>query len=78
MLPDVVKLVGTVEDCAAGARALVLMTESPEIVHADWREIVHNTTLPRFLFDRRNALDPAQMIELGFDYWAVSRGRVFC
>ncbi len=74
VLPDVVKLVGTVEDCAAGARALVLMTEWPEIVQADWREIVHSTRLPRFFFDGRNALDAAQMMELGFDYRGVGRG----
>ena len=56
------------------SQALVLLTEWPEIVDAEWGEIAKSMRAPQFLFDGRNALVPAQMAGLGFQYHGVGRG----
>ena len=61
-------------ECAEGAQALVLMTEWPEIVDADWEELADRARPPRFLFDGRNALGPGRMRDLGFEYRGIGRG----
>jgi UDPglucose 6-dehydrogenase len=76
VVPKSVSLAEDLLDCTRGAQALVLMTEWPEIVEADWERIASSTMLPRFLFDGRNALDPVWMQELGFQYCGVGRGAV--
>ena len=73
-LPSAVQIGEDLFSCTRGAEALVLITEWPEIVAADWREIAGHTKPPRFLFDGRNALDSARMRELGFNYHGVGRG----
>ena len=55
------------------AEALVLMTEWTEIVNHDWAAIAGEMDPPRFIFDGRNALDPAAMTGLGFEYMGVGR-----
>ena len=69
-------LIKSAVGCAEGAQALVLMTEWPEIVEADWEAIARSTRQPRFLFDGRNALDGGRMRDLGFDYIGVGRGAI--
>ena len=56
-----------------GAQAAALMTEWDQIVQADWRTIARQMCQPRFLFDGRNALEPAAMERLGFEYRGVGR-----
>ena len=73
-VPDSVKLVTDPLSCAQDVQALVLMTEWPEIVDADWEQIAGAMSLPRFIFDGRNALDPERMLDLGFRYCGVGRG----
>ena len=65
----------TVDPVAATrrAQAAVLMTEWDPIVGADWDTIAGEMRPPRFLFDGRNALDPARMMRLGFEYNGVGR-----
>lgn len=63
-------------DCTKNAQALVLMTEWPEIIEADWERVAGSIDMPRFLFDGRNALDPSRMRALGFQYCGVGRGAV--
>lgn len=75
-LPASVQVEEELAACVAGAQALVLMTEWPDIVGADWREIARCVKAPRFLFDGRNALEPQQMFSLGFQYRGVGRGLV--
>ncbi|MCH7786332.1 MAG: UDP-glucose/GDP-mannose dehydrogenase family protein, partial [Chloroflexi bacterium] len=72
-LPESVTLMSEPKTCAEGAQALVLMTEWPQIVGADWEEISSITMSPKFLFDGRNALEPEQMSRLGFHYLGVGR-----
>ena len=55
------------------AQALVLMTECPEIVYGDWGEVAAQMDPPRLIFDGRNALDPAKITSLGFEYMGVGR-----
>lgn len=73
VLPESVALVSDPKTCAEGVQALVLMTEWPQIVEADWEEISSLTMSPKFLFDGRNALEPEQMTRLGFHYLGVGR-----
>ena len=63
------ELLPSVED----AQAVVLTTEWPQIVEADWASVAGRMTAPRLLFDGRNSLDPKSMVELGFDYVGVGR-----
>lgn len=73
-LPEAVSLTEDLLAATAGTQALVLLTEWPEIVGAEWGEIAKSMRAPQFLFDGRNALAPAQMTELGFRYHGVGRG----
>ena len=72
-LPNTVHVVDDLLSCTRGAQALVLMTEWPEIVAADWAAVASHTKSPRFLFDGRNTLDAAKMQALGFHYHGVGR-----
>ena len=69
-----VDLVCDLFECVDHAEALVLMTEWPEIVDADWEEVARRTEPPRFVFDGRNALSPVAMQRYGFEYRGVGRG----
>ena len=62
--------------CSLGSQALVLMTDWEEIVSADWKEMARLVEPPKLLFDGRNALDPARMGDLGFQYRGVGRRAV--
>ena len=72
-LPPAVRLVGSVTEAASQAQALVLLTEWGEIVNADWPALAELMLPPRFLFDGRNALDPVELSNLGFEYVGVGR-----
>ena len=74
LLPACVGIADAPEEVASGAGALVLLTEWPEVANADWAGMSARMRHPRFLFDGRNALDPARMSRLGFEYMGVGRG----
>mgnify|MGYP002336326990 CR=1 FL=1 len=71
VLPGV-ELHGAIADAAAGADALVLVTEWPELADADWPAI-RATMRDDVLIDGRNFLDPARAREAGFTYEGVGR-----
>jgi UDPglucose 6-dehydrogenase len=73
VLPESVDLVDTFIECVEEAQALVLMTEWPEFVNADWGDVARRMGRPLFLFDGRNVLDQFQMQQYGFLYQAVGR-----
>ena len=75
-LPPSVQPAATAEEAADCAEALMLITEWPEIVGADWGAIAAKMRPPRFLFDGRNALDARRMSRLGFEYLGVGRGDI--
>ncbi|MCL6597580.1 MAG: UDP-glucose/GDP-mannose dehydrogenase family protein [Alicyclobacillus macrosporangiidus] len=60
-------------EAAAGADAVLLLTEWPQIVGLNWqalRQVVQGNVL----LDARNALQPAEMRRAGFQYMGVGRG----
>ena len=59
---------------AAGADAVVLMTEWTSYLSLDFDHLA-NAMRGRFLFDARNALDPALVMAAGLDYLGVGRSR---
>jgi UDPglucose 6-dehydrogenase len=64
--------VATIEEAVAGADAVVLVTEWPELARVDW--VALRPTLARGLFvDGRNFLDPAAMRAAGYEYEGVGR-----
>ena len=67
-------MAGAAEAAAEGGQALVLITEWPEIVGADWEAIASPVRPSKFLIDGRNALDPSRMNRLGFEYTGVGQG----
>jgi UDPglucose 6-dehydrogenase len=74
VLPASVRLTGSVAEAAETARALVLVTEWEEIVNAGWEDVARCMAHPRLVYDGRNALDPAEMRGLGFEYLGVGSG----
>ena len=55
-------------DVANEADALIVLTESEEFRHLDWRRIYKTMARP-LVIDGRNLLDPAFMAEIGFEYY---------
>ena len=72
-LPGAVCMADSPVEAAEGAQAVVLLTEWPQIVRAEWPCIAAAMCPPRLLFDGRNALDPGAMRALGFEYAGVGR-----
>jgi UDPglucose 6-dehydrogenase len=59
-------------DVARDADALLVLTEWPEFRQLDWTRISELMSRP-LLVDGRNLLDPAAMMELGFEYHSFGR-----
>lgn len=72
-LPAAVRLTDSPVEAAEGTQAVVLLTEWPQIVQAEWPCIAAAMCPPRLLFDGRNALDADAMRALGFEYAGVGR-----
>jgi UDPglucose 6-dehydrogenase len=64
--------VPTVAEAVAGADAVVLVTEWPELAELDW-EALADTMRTRVFVDGRNMLDPAKMRAAGFAYEGIGR-----
>ena len=75
VLPSCVSFADSPKSAAWGTQALLLLTEWPEIVAANWSAISAQMRAPKFVFDGRNALDAKNMVKLGFEYTGVGRGR---
>jgi UDPglucose 6-dehydrogenase len=67
-----VEQVATVAEAAAGADAVVLVTEWKELAEVDWAAIRETMARPVFV-DGRNFLDPAAMRAAGFTYDGIGR-----
>ncbi len=72
-LPAAVRMIDSPVEAAEQAQAVVLLTEWPQIVHAEWQCIAAAMRSPRLLFDGRNVLDADVMRALGFEYAGVGR-----
>lgn len=73
-LRDDLKLVGTKEAALEKADALIICTEW-KIFRAPNFELIKSTLRNPVVFDGRNLYDPERMIEHGFEYYAVGRGK---
>ena len=60
-------------DAAAGADALVLLTEWDEFRWLDFERVRSSMRSPFAVIDARNLLDPAAMRHRGFAYQSVGR-----
>lgn len=60
-------------DALEGADAMVLVTEWKPFRNPDFKRIKQTLKLPA-IFDGRNQYDPAQMAELGIEYFGIGRG----
>jgi len=60
-------------EAAAGAEALLIVTEWREFRSPDFERLRQLLAAPRIL-DGRNLYDPSQLAKLGFEYYAVGRG----
>jgi UDPglucose 6-dehydrogenase len=60
-------------EAAAGAEALLIVTEWREFRSPDFERLRQLLAAPRIL-DGRNLYDPSHLAKLGFEYYAVGRG----
>lgn len=72
-----VKFCSTVWDALAGAQAAVIATEWNEFINLDWAAAKEKMEPPYLIMDGRNCLESKLMIELGFYYIGVGRGRIY-
>jgi len=71
---DGVDQVDSVGAALAGADAVVLVTEWPELADVDWTQARATTASARPVFvDGRNMLDPDRMRESGWVYESIGR-----
>ena len=73
LVPEPVRLAGSIVAVAEGAQALVLLTEWEEFMQCDWRSVASAMLPPRFVFDGRNALDMRRLYDCGFEYMGIGR-----
>jgi UDPglucose 6-dehydrogenase len=57
--------------CAAGAHAIVVLTDWCEFRTLDYARIFASMEKPAFLFDGRNCLDHAALFEIGFNVYPI-------
>jgi UDPglucose 6-dehydrogenase len=73
LLPDSVVLAENIYSAIAGAHALILATEWPEFIKADWNKIKKAMAEPYAVIDGRNALPKDKLIAIGFKYVGIGR-----
>ena len=67
------EVAASLEMACLNADAVLIVTEWPEYIHADWAKLAH-TMRTRIVLDGRNALEPERMTLAGFVYLGVGRG----
>jgi UDPglucose 6-dehydrogenase len=73
VLPSAVQLVETPYECAAGADAIIILTEWNEFKQLDLAQIKQAMKQP-VIIDGRNIYEPKMVKELGFTYRCFGRG----
>ncbi|MES2675586.1 MAG: UDP-glucose/GDP-mannose dehydrogenase family protein [Pseudomonadota bacterium] len=71
---DDLKLVGTKETALEKADALIICTEWKNFRAPDF-DLIKSALINPVIFDGRNLYEPERMIEYGFEYYAVGRGK---
>ncbi len=69
--PDL-RFADTVEETVAGSEVVLLLTEWPEYVALDPKELAAHVVVPRII-DGRNCLEPARWRDAGWTYRALGR-----
>jgi UDPglucose 6-dehydrogenase len=72
-LPAGIIFAKDIYSAVAGACAIVLATEWPEFVEADWNRVRKAMVEPYIVVDGRNALPAKKLIDAGFRYSGVGR-----
>ena len=73
LLPDGIVFAKDVYSAVAGTSAIILATEWPEFIEADWSRIKKAMVKPYAIVDGRNALPAKKLIGAGFKYTGVGR-----
>jgi len=73
LLPDGVVFAENIYSASAGAHAIILATEWPEFIEADWGEIKKAMIEPYAVIDGRNALPKDKLTTIGFKYIGVGK-----
>ena len=73
LLPEDVTFAHDVYSAAAGANAIILVTEWQQFIDADWVAIKEQMKEPYIVLDGRNALSQDRMNALGFKYIGIGR-----
>ena len=73
LLPADVTFAADMYSVAAGAGAIILVTEWPQFIDADWAAIKRQMKEPYIVLDGRNALPEEKMSALGFKYIGIGR-----
>jgi UDPglucose 6-dehydrogenase len=73
VLPQSVILTDTAYECAAGADAVIIVTEWNEFKQLDLAHLKHQMKQP-IIIDARNIYEPAIVGEAGFAYRGIGRG----
>lgn len=74
VLGDKIRYAGKQYEALDGADALAICTEWNEFRRPDW-ERMKKSMRQQVIFDGRNIFEPARVEELGFEYFAIGRGR---
>jgi len=73
LLPDGIVFAKDIYSAVAGACAIILATEWPEFIEADWNRIKKAMVKPYAIVDGRNALTAERLIATGFKYSGMGR-----
>jgi UDPglucose 6-dehydrogenase len=73
LLPDSIVFAENIYSATAGACAVILATEWPEFIKADWDKIKKTMDEPYAIIDGRNALSQDRLIAIGLKYLGVGR-----
>jgi len=73
LLLDSVVFAKDIYSATAGACAIILATEWPEFIEADWDRIKKTMVKPYAVLDGRNALPRDRLIAAGFQYVGIGR-----
>ena len=73
LLPDTVVSARDVYSAVAGACAIILATDWPEFIEADWSRIKEAMVKPYVIVDGRNALPAKKLTDTGLKYFGVGR-----
>lgn len=64
------------QEACDGAHAIVVVTEWDEFKTYDYKSFYDKMMKPAFLFDGRNMLDHAALVEIGFEVHALGKGQI--